>query len=67
MTPGKSFERALLSSFSQEMYVRLAFSKAIQTNTDIMLVDEVLSVGNESFPRKCGAKIDDIRRAGKTI
>ena len=47
--------------------MRLAFSKAIQTNTDIMLVDEVLSVGDESFQRKCGAKINEIRRAGKTI
>ena len=49
------------------MYVRLAFSKAIQTNTDIMLVDEVLSVGDESFQRKCGAKINEIRRAGSNL
>jgi len=43
------------------------FATAIQTNPDIMLVDEVLSAGDESLQRKCRAKIDEIRRAGKTI
>jgi lipopolysaccharide transport system ATP-binding protein len=47
--------------------VRLAFATAIQTEPDVMLVDEVLSVGDESFQKKCGQKIDEIRRAGKTI
>jgi len=63
----KRFENMKLRNFSSGMYVRLAFATAIQTNPDIMLVDEVLSVGDESFQRKCGAKIDEIRRAGKTI
>jgi lipopolysaccharide transport system ATP-binding protein len=49
------------------MYVRLGFSTAIQADPDIMLVDEVLSVGDESFQKKCGQKIEEIRRAGKTI
>lgn len=63
----KRFENMKLKNFSSGMYVRLGFSTAIQTDPDIMLVDEVLSVGDESFQRKCGQKIDEIRRAGKTI
>jgi lipopolysaccharide transport system ATP-binding protein len=63
----KRFENMKLRNFSSGMYVRLAFSTAIQTDPDIMLVDEVLSVGDESFQQKCGEKIDEIRRSGKTI
>jgi lipopolysaccharide transport system ATP-binding protein len=63
----KRFENMKLRNFSSGMYVRLAFATAIQTDPDIMLVDEVLSVGDESFQRKCGQKIDEIRRVGKTI
>lgn len=63
----KRFENMKLRNFSSGMYVRLAFATAIQTDPDIMLVDEVLSVGDESFQKKCGDKIDEIRKAGKTI
>jgi lipopolysaccharide transport system ATP-binding protein len=63
----KRFENMKLKNFSSGMYVRLGFSTAIQANPDIMLVDEVLSVGDESFQKKCGQKIDEIRNAGKTI
>jgi lipopolysaccharide transport system ATP-binding protein len=63
----KRFENMKLRNFSSGMYVRLAFATAIQTNPDVMLVDEVLSVGDESFQKKCGEKIDEIRKAGKTI
>lgn len=63
----KRFENMKLRSFSSGMYVRLAFATAIQTDPDIMLVDEVLSVGDEAFQKKCGEKIDEIRRVGKTI
>lgn len=63
----KRFENMKLRNFSSGMYVRLAFATAIQTNPDVMLVDEVLSVGDESFQKKCGEKIEEIRRAGKTI
>ena len=63
----KRFENMKLKNFSSGMYVRLGFSTAIQADPDIMLVDEVLSVGDESFQNKCGQKIDEIRRAGKTI
>ena len=63
----KRFENMKLKNFSSGMYVKLAFSTAIQTDPEILLVDEVLSVGDESFQKKCGKKIDEIRRAGKTI
>jgi len=63
----KRFENMKLKNFSSGMTVRLAFSTAIQTDPDILLVDEVLAVGDESFQRKCGEKIDEIREAGKTI
>jgi lipopolysaccharide transport system ATP-binding protein len=53
MAPRNRFERALLSSFSSRMYVRLAFATAIQTDPDVMLVDEVLSAGDESIQKKC--------------
>lgn len=63
----KRFENMKLKNLSSGMYVKLAFSTAIQTDPDILLVDEVLSVGDESFQKKCAQKIDEIRRAGKTI
>ncbi len=63
----KRFEHMKLRNFSSGMYVRLAFATAIHTDPEIMLVDEVLSVGDEAFQRKCELKIDEIRRAGKTI
>ncbi len=56
-----------VDTYSSGMYVRLAFSVAIHTNPDIFLVDEVLSVGDEGFQRKCRARILDLKEAGKTI
>jgi len=53
--------------YSSGMYVRLGFSVAVQTDPDILLVDEVLAVGDESFRRKCLAKLTEFRQAGKTI
>jgi len=49
------------------MYTRLAFSTAINANPETLLIDEVLSVGDESFQKKCAAKIDELREQGKTI
>jgi lipopolysaccharide transport system ATP-binding protein len=49
------------------MAVRLAFSTAIQTDPDILLVDEVLSVGDESFQEKCYEKINEMKTGKKTI
>jgi len=63
----RRFESMKLKNFSSGMAVRLAFATAIQTDPDILLVDEVLAVGDEAFQRKCSEKIEEIRRAGKTI
>src|SRR5271157_427934 len=63
----KKFENMKLRNFSSGMYVRLAFSVAIQTDPDIMLLDEVLAVGDEHFQKKCMEKIEEIRKNGKTI
>ena len=63
----RRFENMKLKNFSSGMAVRLAFATAVQTDPDILLVDEVLAVGDEAFQRKCGEKIEEIRRAGKTI
>jgi len=56
-----------VDTYSSGMYVRLAFSVAIHTDPDIFLVDEVLSVGDEGFQRKCRARILELKDAGKTI
>lgn len=53
--------------YSSGMYVRLGFSIAIHSNPDILLVDEVLAVGDEEFQRKCFNKIGELRNKGITI
>ena len=53
--------------YSSGMYVRLAFSIAIHVDPDVLLIDEVLAVGDEAFQRKCMAKIREYQKAGKTI
>ncbi|MCE5298158.1 MAG: ABC transporter ATP-binding protein [Methanoregulaceae archaeon] len=63
----RRFEFLKLRNFSSGMYARLAFSIAIQSNPDIMLLDEVLAVGDEQFQKKCMSKIEEFRHAGKTI
>jgi lipopolysaccharide transport system ATP-binding protein len=52
--------------YSSGMYVRLAFSVSIHLNPDIFIVDEVLSVGDSDFQRKCLDKLADFRRSGNT-
>jgi ABC-2 type transport system ATP-binding protein len=53
--------------YSSGMFLRLAFSVAIHTEVDILLVDEVLSVGDEPFQRKCIAKIRQLHEEGRTL
>lgn len=53
--------------YSSGMYVRLAFSVSTQLVSDIILIDEVLAVGDAEFQRKSLAKIDELRQRGKTI
>ncbi|MBA2616486.1 MAG: ABC transporter ATP-binding protein [Actinobacteria bacterium] len=56
-----------LNNFSSGMLLRLAYSIAIQVPFDILLLDEVLAVGDESFQEKCYRTLIDIRHAGKTV
>jgi ABC-type polysaccharide/polyol phosphate transport system ATPase subunit len=56
-----------VNTYSSGMYVRLAFAVAVHADPDLFLVDEVLSVGDEVFQRKCRARITDLQREGKTI
>lgn len=53
--------------YSSGMYVRLAFAVAIHTDPDLLLVDEVLAVGDEAFQRKCLDKIRTFQQEGRTI
>jgi len=56
-----------LKNFSSGMLLRLAYSIAIQVEFDILLLDEVLAVGDESFQAKCFRTFDAMREAGKTV
>src|SRR6185436_5981564 len=53
--------------YSSGMYVRLAFAVAAHMETEVLLVDEVLAVGDAEFQKKCFSKITDIRHEGRTI
>ncbi len=53
--------------YSSGMYLRLAFSVAVHTDPDILLVDEILAVGDEAFQNKCFEKIRDFQAKGVTI
>jgi ABC-2 type transport system ATP-binding protein len=56
-----------LKYYSSGMVMRLAFSIAMQADSDILLLDEVLAVGDVDFQKKCADKFDDFRAAKKTI
>lgn len=53
--------------YSSGMFLRLAFAVAIHTELDILLIDEILSVGDEPFQQKCLARIREMHAAGKTL
>lgn len=63
---GEFFDR-VVKSYSSGMYSRLAFAVAIHTDPDILVVDEVLAVGDEAFTRKCFARIEELKAGGATI
>ena len=54
-------------TYSSGMYMRLAFSVAINVDADILLIDEILSVGDEHFQQKCYAKMRELKENGKTM
>ena len=63
----ESFIDAPVKTYSSGMYVRLGFAVAINVDPDILLVDEVLAVGDEAFTHKCLDKFADLRRRGRTV
>lgn len=56
-----------VKNYSSGMYVRLGFSVAINVNPEILIVDEVLAVGDAEFQAKCLNKFRDFRKEGKTV
>lgn len=56
-----------LRSYSSGMVMRLAFSVAVHSDAEILLVDEVLAVGDQAFQSKCLERMEELRRAGRTI
>ena len=54
-------------TYSSGMYMRLAFSIAINVDAEILLIDEILAVGDQHFQEKCFAKLEELKQSDKTI
>src|SRR6476469_9994627 len=63
----REFIDAPVKTYSSGMYMRLGFAVAIHVDPDVLLVDEVLAVGDEGFTHKCLDKFAEFKRRGKTI
>lgn len=63
----ESFIDSQVKFYSSGMYVRLAFSVAVHSDPDLILVDEVLAVGDEPFAKKCMSKIEEFQLEGRSI
>jgi ABC-type polysaccharide/polyol phosphate transport system ATPase subunit len=63
----EEFADLKLKNYSSGMYVRLAFSVAVQVDADVLLIDEVLAVGDAAFQQKCFDQFHRLRAEGKTI
>jgi ABC-type polysaccharide/polyol phosphate transport system ATPase subunit len=63
----EEFKDLKLKNYSSGMQVRLAFSVAIQVDADILMIDEILAVGDASFQQKCFDVFNDLRDRGRTI
>jgi lipopolysaccharide transport system ATP-binding protein len=62
-----TFIETPVKHYSTGMYVRLAFAVAAHLDPDILIIDEVLAVGDIAFQRKCLSKMEDVRRHGRTV
>lgn len=63
----KKFIYTPVKYYSSGMYMRLAFSVAVFTNPQILLIDEILAVGDSAFQKKCLDKMEDFKKKGVTI
>lgn len=63
----KDFIDNPVRTYSSGMYMRLAFSVAINVDADILLIDEILAVGDAHFQEKCFNKLKELKKQGKTI
>ena len=63
----RDFIDAPVKTYSSGMYMRLGFAVAIHVDPDVLLIDEVLAVGDEAFTHRCLDKFAEFRRRGKTI
>ena len=61
------FNASIFGLTKKDMYMRLAFSVAINVDADILLVDEILSVGDQHFQEKCLKKMKELKAEGKTM
>src|SRR5450755_4496606 len=63
----REFIDAPVKTYSSGMYMRLGFAVAINVNSEVLLVDEVLAVGDEGFTHKCLDKFAEFKRSNKTV
>ncbi|EFK95349.1 protein containing ABC transporter-like domain [sediment metagenome] len=63
----EKFINTPVKHYSSGMYMRLAFAVAAHLETEILLVDEVLAVGDAAFQKKCLGKMDDVAKEGRTV
>ena len=54
-------------TYSSGMYMRLAFSIAVSSSAEILLIDEILAVGDAAFQEKCQRKIEELKNSGTTL
>jgi lipopolysaccharide transport system ATP-binding protein len=63
----EKFIDTAVKHYSSGMYLRLAFAVAAHLNPEILIIDEVLAVGDAGFQKKCLGKMDDVTRSGRTV